>query len=63
MWRFDIHHRGTEGAEKSEFSTITGEIVGVVTEEHGRLGSGLRELAYEEGLGQELTLRRIVCER
>jgi GxxExxY protein len=44
---------------KSEFSTLSNEIIGAAIEVHKQLGPGLLESTYQQCLAHEFTLRHI----
>ena len=57
-----IHHRGTEGTEKSDV-VVSHAIIGAAVEVHRALGPGLLESTYQRCLCHELNLRGIGVDR
>jgi GxxExxY protein len=56
-----IHHRGTEGAERTGEAEVdavlSGQVIGAAIEVHRALGPGLLESSYQACLSHELSLR------
>jgi GxxExxY protein len=57
-----VHHRGTEGTEKSDV-VVSHAIIGAAVEVHRALGPGLLESTYQRCLGHQLYLRGIGFDR